>query len=68
MDEIYHQWISRARSPHTARTYQQSLDKWVSLFGAPPTGDTKEVDLDQFLKSMVSWGDKKARRLAASFF
>ena len=53
MDQIYHQWISRARSPHTARTYRQSLDKWVGLFGTSPTGDTREADLDKFLKSMV---------------
>ena len=53
MDQIYHGWIARARSPHTARTYQQSLDKWVGVFGGPPGGETREADLDRFLRSMV---------------
>ena len=53
MDIIYGQWIARTRSPHTARAYQQSLDKWVAVFGMPPSGDTTEADLVDFLKSMM---------------
>ena len=53
MDQVYLDWIARARSPHTARSYQQSLEKWIALFGASPTGDTSENDLVMFSKSMV---------------
>ncbi|MEM9245511.1 MAG: tyrosine-type recombinase/integrase [Cyanobacteria bacterium P01_F01_bin.153] len=53
MNQIYHDWIARARSPHTARSYQQSLNKWTGAFGTLPHGDTTETDLVNFSRSMA---------------
>ena len=48
------QWIARARSPHTQKTYRQSLKRWVNLFGDVPSADTTEADLGRFADSMAT--------------
>lgn len=47
------QWIARARSPHTARTYRKALRKWGDIFDSPPGGHTTEADLIKFSDSLA---------------
>jgi len=51
---LYDQWIARSRSPHTAKTYRQSLNRWIQLFDDRPSGETTESDLARFAESMAN--------------